>query len=432
MTRLLYKVLVFIMLPWAFVHLVWRARRQPDYLRHWGERLGHFSGASPTRPLIWIHAVSVGETRAAQPLLAALRQRYPQHQILMTHMTPTGRDTSEVLFGNSIMRCYLPYDTKAAVRRFLGHFRPQFGLIMETELWPNLIAGCRESKTPLLLVNARMSARSARRYGRMVQLTQDTLRGLTAIAAISASDAERLTQLGATGPHLPMITGNMKFDIEPPASQLALAEQFKQQFGNRKIFLAASTREGEEHLLLEAWISALEANTPVGAGDTPTQHPLLILVPRHPQRFAEVAQLIQTRGLLLQKRSEGSTIDVETEVLLGDSMGEMFAWYAAADVAFIGGSLLDFGSQNLIEACAVGTPVLLGPSTFNFAEAANEALECGAARRFTNATDLVRQALSLLSDAASRTEMSASGRAFSQRHRGATERTLALIARVTQ
>ena len=425
MTRMMYSLLVVLMLPWALIHLLWRARRQPDYVRHWNERLGRFSGLPNTAPLIWIHAVSVGETRAAQPLIAALRQRYPQHQILMTHMTPTGRATSEALLGDSIMRCYLPYDTAGAVRRFLAHFQPQFGLIMETELWPNLIAQCRESSIPLLLVNARMSARSARRYTWVASLSQSALQGLTAIAAISAADAGRLTELGAIGAQTPLITGNMKFDVEAPGTQLALAEQFKLRFGGRPVLLAASTREGEEHLILNAW----KDRSPVGAGDTPMRNPLLVIVPRHPQRFAEVAQLIETRGFRLQKRSAGGAVSDETDVLLGDSMGEMFAWYAAADVAFIGGSLLDFGSQNLIEACAVGTPVLLGPSTFNFAEAANEALSSGAARRIVDASDLVTQALSLLGDVTPRAAMSSTGKAFAERHRGATERTMELIAR---
>ena len=451
MARFFYSLLVFLMLPWALVHLLWRARRQPEYLSHWGERFGHFGHIPVTAPLIWLHAVSVGETRAAQPLIAALRLRYPRHQILITHMTPTGRATSEALFGDSVLRCYLPYDTPGAVERFLAHFRPQFGLILETELWPNLIAICLQQNLPLLLVNARMSARSAKRYATLATLSRHALQGLRAIAAISNTDAERLIALGAIGAQTPVVTGNMKFDIHAPVEQLALGKRFAERIGARHVFLAASTREGEEVLLLDAWANCSPIPTPtlplkgrelepssVGANNTggpqgrkcPAEGtPLLVIVPRHPQRFAEVATLIAAKGLSMQRRSDDQAIDASTDVLLGDTMGEMFAWYAAADVAFIGGSLLDYGSQNLIEACAVGTPVLLGPSTFNFAEAASEAVSCGAARGVADASELVAQGLALLNDPALRAEMSAAGLAFAQRHRGATERTMEIIAR---
>ena len=451
MARFFYSLLVFLMLPWALVHLLWRARRQPEYLHHWGERFGLFGRIPVAAPLIWLHAVSVGETRAAQPLIAALRVRYPQHQILITHMTPTGRATSEALFGSSVLRCYLPYDTPGAVRRFLAHFRPQFGLILETELWPNLIAICHQRELPLLLVNARMSARSAKRYASLATLSRDALQGLAAIAAISNTDAERLIALGAIGAHSPAVTGNMKFDIHAPEEQLALGKRFAERIGARPVFLAASTREGEEVLLLDAWRTVRSAGSSVGAGETGAKSettalhggraknalcavadgdtPLLVIVPRHPQRFAGVAALIAAKGLSMQRRSDDQAIDASTGVLLGDSMGEMFAWYAAADVAFIGGSLLDYGSQNLIEACAVGTPVLLGPSTFNFAEAASEAVSCGAARGVADASELVAQCLALFDDPARRAEMSAAGLAFAQRHRGATERTMEIIAR---
>ncbi len=420
MAGLLYTLAVISALPFAALYLLWRARRQPAYLNHWGERFGFLSampspfGGPPGRT-IWLHAVSVGETRAAQPLIAALRLRYPQIRILLTHMTPTGRATSEALFGDSVMRSYLPYDTPWAMRRFLRRFKPQLGLIMETELWPNLIAACQHEGIPLLLVNARLSERSAHRYARFPTLSHEALTGLAAIGAQSSEDATRLNSLGAPNCS---VTGNMKFDIDPPPAQLALAGQLRARFRGRPVFLAASTREGEEILLLDAWRK-------VGAGDTA----LLIIVPRHPQRFDDVAKLINDRGMPMQRRSENGELRPATQIVLGDSMGEMFAWYAAADLAFIGGSLLDFGCQNLIEACAVGTPVLLGPSTHNFAEAASEALLCGAARSITNADQLVHEALRLLADAAARERMGHAGKEFANRHRGATQRTLQLILR---
>ncbi|MCC7312178.1 MAG: lipid IV(A) 3-deoxy-D-manno-octulosonic acid transferase [Sulfuritalea sp.] len=424
MARFLYTLAAIALLPWAALHLLWRARRQPEYLRHWGERFGFFSAADscePTRPTIWLHAVSVGETRAAQPLLAALRERFPGHRILLTHMTPTGRATSEALFGDTVERIYLPYDTPWAMRGFLRRYRPRFGLIMETELWPNLIAACREAGVPLWLVNARLSERSARRYATFSALTREALQGLTAIGAQTDADAARLETLGALRV---TVTGNVKFDIVAPAQQLELGRELRTRCGDRPVWLAASTREGEEALILSAWNTALgNGSRKVGAGDTA----LLVIVPRHPQRFDEVARLVAGHGFALQRRSETAAIEATTGVLLGDSMGEMFAYYAAADLAFIGGSLLDFGSQNLIEAAACGTPILIGPSTRNFAEAAREALACGAAQAIRDADDLVHSVNALLAAAQARQRMSAAGRAFAARHRGATARTLELI-----
>ncbi len=421
MARFLYTLAVLALLPWAVLHLLWRARRQPEYLRHWGERFGFFAAASPA-PTIWLHAVSVGETRAAQPLVAALRQRYPDHRILFTHMTPTGRATSEALFGDDVERIYLPYDTPWAMRSFLRHYHPQFGLIMETELWPNLIAVCRHAGVPLSLVNARLSERSARRYAAFPALTREALQSLATIGAQSANDAARLTALGARDV---TVTGNIKFDIAAPPEQLALGRELRARCGNRPVWLAASTREGEEALILDAWQKALHgAGLTVGADGTA----LLVIVPRHPQRFDEVSRLATERGFAVQRRSTNAPVTAETQVLIGDSMGEMFAFYTAADIAFIGGSLLDFGSQNLIEAAACGTPVLIGPSTRNFAEAAREAVACGAARSIVDAGDLVRQVLGLLADDDSRRAMGAEGRAFAERHRGATARTLELIS----
>lgn len=420
MRRLLYTLAIHALLPWAVLHLLWRARRQQDYLRHWGERFGRYR-ARPPEPLIWIHAVSVGETRAAQPLVAALQARYPDHRILLTHMTPTGRATSKALFGNQVERVYLPYDTPWAVNAFLRHFRPDLGMVMETELWPNLIAACRDADLPLLLVNARLSEKSAARYARFPVLSRTALRQFAAIAAIGPEDAARLKRLGA--PEV-VVFGNMKFDIEPPAAQLKIGEMFRARSGNRPVFLCASTREGEEALLLDAWTKVSACETAPDA--------LLVIVPRHPQRFDAVAQQVESRGLKLQRRSDDQPISADTQVWLGDSMGELFAYYAAASVngiAFVGGSLLDFGSQNLIEPCTVGLPVLIGPSTFNFAAVARDALVAGAARQCDDANALVIAAHELLGNAEERMRMAQAGRAFTAAHRGAAQRTLALIER---
>jgi 3-deoxy-D-manno-octulosonic-acid transferase len=413
MARFLYTLALLLLMPWALLHLLWRSRRQPEYLRHWNERFGFFA-AKPTGPLIWIHAVSVGETRAAQPLVTALRDRYPGHRILFTHMTPTGRQTSTDLFGDTVTRVYLPYDTPWATRRFLDHFRPALGLIMETELWPNLIATCHRRNLPLLLINARLSERSAARYARLPTLTREALRSLAAIAAQAEDDARRLTELGAAKVET---LGNMKFDVEPPAPQLALGLEFRTRISDRRVFLCASTREGEEALIIDAWQH-------MGNPEM-----LLVIVPRHPQRFDEVAALIAARGLPMQRRSDGAPVAAATQVWLGDSMGELFAYYAASDAAFIGGSLLDYGSQNLIEPCAVGVPVLVGPSTYNFADAARVALAQHAAISITSAEELIDEALALLGDPPRRAAKSKAASEFAAHHRGATARTLDLLVR---
>jgi 3-deoxy-D-manno-octulosonic-acid transferase len=439
MVRFLYTLAIFALLPWAVLHLLWRARRQPEYLRHWDERFGLYADAVPPDSfLIWIHAVSVGETRAAQPLIAALRSRYPDHRILLTHMTPTGRATAATLYGDAVTSIYLPYDTPWAMRRFLRHFRPALGIIMETELWPNLVATCKSQGVLLLLVNARLSEKSARHYARFPRLTLATLEQLTAISAIGEEDGQRLRELGAAEVR---IAGNMKFDIEAPEGQLETGRQLHARLGDRQVFLCASTREGEEALILDAWQTRVDEGgatpakvgvtegSPRGTDKTAKCAALLIIVPRHPQRFDEVARLIESRGFSLQRRSDAATVAPETQVWLGDSMGEMFAYYAVADVAFIGGSLLSFGSQNLIEPCTVGVPVLIGPSTFNFSEAARAGIAARAVLKVADATELIDQAQTLLADETARLAMGAAGRTFAARHRGATRRTLELVER---
>ena len=414
-TRLAYNLLLFLLLPYALFHLLWRGRRQPGYLRHLGERFG-FYRVSAARPVIWLHAVSVGETRAAAPLVRRLLERYPGHQVLLTHTTPTGREASRELFGDSVLRCYLPYDFPFAVRRFLRHFAPSVGLLMETEIWFNLIRRCKRNGVPLLLVNARLSERSARRYARFGGLTRQALGELAAVAAQTEADARRLTGLGAG---TVSVMGNLKFDVAPPEGALAQGKALRGLFGaDRPVFLAASTRDGEEELVLDA------------LARTGVPGLLALIVPRHPQRFDQVAALLQRRGIPFQRRSANRPVAAETRAVLGDSMGEMFAYYAACDVAFVGGSLLPYGGQNLIEACAAGKPVLIGPHTFNFAEAARLALEAGAALRVEDAPGLGQALEGLLRDRARMQAMSAAGLRFSREHRGAAERIMGLIGRV--
>lgn len=414
MMRLLYTLALYLLLPWALLHLVLRARRQPAYLQHVAERFGIFAGRITGQiqaPLIWIHAVSVGETRAAEPLIKALEEIHPRHRILLTHATPTGRETGIELFGDSVSRAYLPYDWPFAARRFLRHFRPVIGIIMETEIWPNLIHACRVRRVPLYLVNARLSEKSFRGYRRFGRLVNESVRALTGVAAQSPDDAARLSALGARDVR---VAGNVKFDSALPTELLARGRAWRESYGSRAVLLAASTRDGEEALVLDAFQRIA----------TPT---LLVLVPRHPQRFDEVAALLEKRGIRYQRRSAGGAVSDETRVLLGDSMGEMPAYYAACDVAFIGGSLLPYGAHNFIEACAVGAPVLLGPHTYNFAEAAERALEAGAAMTVNDPSELASAARRLLSDRVERLRMREAALAFSRAYQGATERIMDML-----
>ena len=411
-SRFTYTVLLWLLLPYAFFHLWWRSRKQREYLDHIGERFGHYQVCC-VKPVIWLHTVSVGETRATATLVRNLRESYPSYQILLTHTTPTGRDASVQLFGDDVIRVYLPYDYPFAVQRFLRHFRPSVGVLLETEIWYNLIHACHAESVPLLLLNARLSEKSARRYARFPKLTRAGLHNLYLIAAQTEDDAMRLASLANRA--VPVM-GNLKFDIEPPPTMLELGKLLRARFGeNRPVFLAASTREGEEALLLEALKHA------------DIEDLLVVIVPRHPQRFDEVASLIGKRGLRMQRRSASEAVSAQTQVVLGDSMGEMFAYYFACDVAFIGGSLLPFGGQNLIEACAVGTPVLIGPHTYNFAQATEQAVACGAAMQIKHADEIVHQLNILFYDPAQLERMGKAGKSFVSNNCGATRHAMAHI-----
>ena len=411
--RNFYTALLYALMPFLPLRLAWRARKQPEYLQHIGERFGTFP-TKPNKPVIWLHAVSVGETRAALPLVELLQSHHPDHQILLTHMTPTGRATSEQLWGDGILRCYLPYDYPFAVRKFLKHFQPRVGMLLETEWWPNLISICHEQSIPLALINARLSQRSARGYARYPALAGDALAKLAVIAAQTSIDQDRLQSLFSGQV---VVMGNLKFDNDVPAAQIELGQKLRVQFGaNRPVWLAASTRDGEEKRLLE---TLKKIRTP---------NALAVIVPRHPQRFSEVAELLKANNIAFQRRSEDVQIAPATRVVLGDSMGEMFAYYAASDVAFIGGSLLPLGGQNLIEACAVGTPVLIGPHTYNFAEATDQAIAHGAAHRVADAAALAQEIDRLLADPAQRAMMANAGKSFTAAHRGASARAYELVS----
>ena len=405
-------------LPLVLARLWWRGRKEPGYREHWGERLGVYGKPDDGWHTLWVHAVSVGETRAAEPLIDALMLAYPDSRIVLTHMTPTGRATGKALFakhGARLVQSYLPYDIPFLVRRFIRHFGPRICILMETEVWPNLIAACG-SAVPVALVNARLSERSLKRGQRFGALMTDAARALALVAAQTDADAARVRSLGAP---LVEVTGSIKFDVVVPEAALATGAWLRERIGTRPVVLCASTRDGEEALILDAW------KTAALPGD-----PLLLLVPRHPQRFDEVAAMASTRGLSVQRRSALGDTDVVSRVLLGDSMGEMFAYYAACDLAFVGGSLLPLGGQNLIEACALGKPVLIGPHTFNFALVTEEAIAAGAALCIADAVELVSKAGELLVNLSMRETMGRQATSFANHHRGATARTVGLLRHI--
>ena len=412
----LYTLLWYVALPFLPMRLWWRARREPGYREHIGERYGRYrSHAGALRgPVLWVHAVSLGETRAAAPLVDRLKRAYPEATVLVTHMTATGRAAGRELFGDRVVQAWLPYDVPFAIRSFLAHFRPRAGLVMETELWPNLLALARGAGVPVFLVNARMSARSAAGYARVASLTRPMLASLAGVAAQAEVDAERLSALGATAP---VVTGNLKFDVRIGNEARALGSEFRVRFGEtRPVWVAGSTRDGEEALILDAL-----AAQPLPPGT------LTVIVPRHPQRFAAVADLLRQRGVPFVRRSDNAAVPTDTNVVLGDSMGELAGYYAAADVVFIGGSLLPLGGQNLIEPIAAGRPTIVGPHMFNFAEAAEKALAAGAALQVADARALLAEVAALLGDAGRRDAMREAALAFHAAHRGSADRLWAWL-----
>lgn len=410
MLRAIYSLALWLALPLLLAKLWVRGRKEPGYLKGREERFGRYA-ITPPAPIIWVHAVSVGEVRASVPLIAALRTEFPGHAILLTCMTAAGREAIEHAFGDSVFAAYLPYDYRFAMKMFLDHFEPVFGVLVETEIWINLLAECKRRDIPMLLANGRMSPRSARAYRRLSALTRPAFESLAVVCAQSEADANRIASLGA---HHVGISGNLKFDVQPDEGLIAAGIAFRSTFADKRVLVLASTREGEEALLINALAGRLEDDV------------LVIIVPRHPQRFDDVAALLAASGIACARRSKGESVHGK-KVLLGDTMGEMTAYFAASDVAVIGGSFLPFGGQNLIEACSIGVPVIVGPYMHNFSEAVRNAVDCGAAIQVANAQLAITSAFDLLSNPARRNKMGAAGRAFCDTHRGATAKHMMSI-----
>ncbi len=420
--RILYSILWWFALPFVLLRIYRRGKLEPGYRQHVPERLGFYPETAPAKRRLWVHAVSVGETRAAEPLVRALMAEFPDGQILLTCMTPTGRETGAQLFAEEIkngklIQSFLPYDTGIMMSRFIRHFQPSLCVLMETEIWPNLIHQCVRHQVPLTLVNARLSEKSLRKGKKFKSIMEEAARGFSAVAAQTQTDADRLNEFGA---NRIAVTGSVKFDVQPPEEKLQQGKRLREAIGNRPVFMCASTRLGEEPQLLDA-LSTLREDA------------LLLLVPRHPQRFDEVADMIASRNIKMIRRSTlgvdfTEQIPADTRILLGDSMGEMFMYYATCDATFIGGSLEKLGGQNLIEPCAVEKPVLIGPHTFNFEAITEDAIKIGAAIRIQSAQELFEQANNLLADNDRLVQMGQIARRFAEKQHGATERTVRLLA----
>ncbi len=434
MLRWLYSGLMWLAQPLFKAKLRRRSVQEPGYGQAIDERFGHYGGplATHSGPTLWIHAVSLGETRAAAVLVAALRKQWPSMRLLLTHGTATGRAEGLKLLAPGDLQTWQPWDTPGAVDRFLAHFKPDMGVLMETEVWPNLVFGCQRKGVPLVLANARLSDKSLRQAQRLAWLARPAYSALTAVWAQTLPDAQRLQALGAP---VQGVMGNLKFDATPDAALLAQGQQWRRSWG-RPVVMFASSREGEEQVFLQN----LKAFSPVvldgyehNAIYNIANQVQWLMVPRHPQRFGEVASLIESSGFGLQRRSawgaSGPTVapgDGPT-IWLGDSLGEMALYYGLADVALLGGSFEPLGGQNLIEAAACACPVVMGPHTFNFTEAAQQAEQAGAALRVPDMAHAISLAVKLARDA---TQVAAAVQAadhFAKAHQGATRRLVAAL-----
>ena len=416
--RYLYSFLLYLASPYLFLRLWWRSRRLPAYRERMGERIGYYP--FKLEKCLWVHAVSVGEAIAAIPLIKALKARYPALPMLVTTMTPTGAARVKAGLGESVVHAYIPYDFPGAVDRFLRVMQPKVCIIMETELWPNLIAACDKKHIPVCLVNARLSQKSANGYQRVASLTREMLQKIDVIAAHGEVDANRFIALGARQDHV-AVTGNIKFDLELPHDLSTRSEALRDQLGrDRFIWVAASTHEGEEDIVLAAHKKLREKNPQA----------LLILVPRHPDRFDTVAKLCEQQGLLTARRSQHAPCTPDTAVYLSDTMGELLLMYAASDVAFVGGSLIERGGHNMLEPGALGKPILTGPHLFNFAEISELFFSANALTKVTDTESLTTQLIVLMQNKNECTQMGERALRVVDANRGALAKQLEVLEKV--
>jgi len=411
-----YLFLSYVLAPLVVPILIWKALRNPAYLDRWEERFG-FGRSRTERRSIWIHAVSVGEVVAASPMVRRLRERFPGVPVVISTVTPTGAQRVRDIFGDEVIHSYIPYDMPGAVKRFFDRFRPRLAIIMETEIWPNLYEECGRRAVPLVLANARVSPRSVGKYRRFVGLFTETLSHGIVLAAQSQRDAERFRLIGAS-PERTHVVGNIKFDVEVPASIVDAGRQFRAANAKqRRVWIAASTHEGEEDIALDVHERLRERFPDL----------LLLLVPRHPQRFDAVAQSVERHGLAFVRRSSGEPCTVETAVFLGDTLGELTLFYAAADAAFVGGSLIPVGGHNLLEPAAMALPIITGPHNFNAEDIADMLQDAGAVRVVRDGTGLFEELAGCLSDPDRSRHRGLAGRRVLDENRGALDRLMTLV-----
>lgn len=415
--RRLYSAVLYFLVPLVFLRLVLSGFRNPEYWKRWQERFGHTPPLDDERPVIWIHAVSVGEVHATKPLVSRLQRDYPEYQILITTMTPTGAVSVRQNYNNSVCHRYLPYDLPGSVGRFLETIKPRLLIVMETELWPNLFYCCRKNRVPAILVNGRMSEISRKGYARFSRLARETLSNLSLILAQTRADADRFVSLGASESIVSVI-GNLKFDIRLPHSITEQAEALRRQLSvNRPVWIAASTHEGEEKIILNAFGKVLESQP----------HCLLIIAPRHPERFNTVIEIAEKAGYETRRKSRGIDCPPQVRVFVLDSLGELPVFYAASDIAFIGGSLVRNGGHNMLEPASLGLAVLTGPHIYNFMEISELLEECGAACKIHTADELARQVTRFLVDANLRHSIGEKGRKMVADNRGSSERLMTFL-----
>ena len=414
--RLLYSLLISLISPVFFLRLLYRSIWNSDYRRRWSERLAVYRGKAETG-VIWFHAVSFGEAEAVFPLILEIRNSYPAYPILVTTTTITGSDRVRSVLGDTVQHVYLPFDLPGAGQRFLRRFKPVLGVLMETEIWPNLYRACGGERIPLAIINGRLSERSARGYGRLRRFTTDTLQHVSMIAAQTSDDGQRFVEIGAR-PETISVMGNIKFDYRVPEGLAEMGATLRRElFGSRPVWIAASTHKGEEEQVLDA----LESVRSI------VRDLILVLVPRHPERFSGVASLCEQRGFELVRRSEDRACSGSTSVFLLDAMGELKQFYAMADLAYIGGSLVKKGGQNPLEACALGVPTVFGPHMFNFRKIGASLVEVGAAIQVADSKALGLQCIRLLKDTGYRASIGEAGRTFVENNRGAVHKVVDLL-----
>lgn len=418
--RLIYSALFYLASPFLILRLWLKGRANPAYRQRWRERFAAQDFSAAQKDCFWLHAVSVGETEAAAPLLSALRDRYPGAPLLITTTTPTGSARATALFGDSVQHVYLPYDLPCAVGRFLAAYRPRMAIFMETEIWPNLFIGCAARNVPLAIVNARLSERSCRGYRRLPGLVAQTMAAVHAVAAQTDEDAARFASLGVPQQRLHVL-GNLKFDRAVPPGLLEQGQALRRQLlGNRPVWIAASTHEGEETQILDVQQKLLRLLPDL----------LLVLAPRHPERCDKVAELVRERGYVCVRRSQAKPCGQDASVFLLDTLGELNLFYAAADAAFVGGSLVPSGGHNVLEPAVLGLPVLFGPHMFNFADIAKRLLQEQGAVQVQSSEQLTEQLTRLLQTAMERSRVGEAARKFVAQNRGAVTRHMELLGRL--